>query len=47
MLKFKGKPCELEAFIQFLKEEYGEEITLKELINKIKGDIKNVNMSTL
>ena len=37
MLKFKGKPWELKMFTLFLMHRYGEEITLKELIEKIKG----------
>lgn len=36
MLKFIGKPWELKMFTLYLMHLYGEEITLKELINKIK-----------
>ena len=44
MLKFKGKPWELKMFLIFLKDRYGEEITLKELIEKIKVENKNVSL---
>lgn len=36
MLKFKGKPHELNMFILYLIHIYGEEISLKELILKMK-----------
>lgn len=34
MLKFKGKPWELEEFIESLKETYGEKATIKEILEK-------------
>ena len=36
MLKFRGKPHEVKMFIKYLIHIYGEEITLKELIEKMK-----------
>jgi hypothetical protein len=44
MLKFKGKPHEVIAFINRLVDIYGGEITLKELIEKLKGESKNVSL---
>ena len=38
MLKFKGKPWELKLFILYLMHQYGEEITLKKLIQKLRGE---------
>ena len=39
MLKFKGKPWELKAFLLLLIDKYGEKITIKELIEKSKRGI--------
>lgn len=43
MLKFKGKPSSIIAYIKGLKYFYGEKTTLKEVI-KILGELNNVSM---
>ena len=35
MLKFKGKPWELRAYLLFVCSEYGEKTTIKEICERI------------
>jgi hypothetical protein len=34
MLKFKGKPRDIKCYLAYLKFKYGENATIKEILNR-------------
>jgi hypothetical protein len=40
MIKFKGKPHELKMFILYLMHIYGEDATIKEVMQDMRKEIK-------